>query len=137
MSSNYPPSGWAKVLLAYHKFAGSWAWVLHRITGLALTGYIMLHIVALMSLQKGKEAFDSEMLLFRTPLFLFLEWFLFAFLLFHALNGIRIALVDLAEGARYHKKLYYAVVIIGLILFFGMGYIMFTQDTLHAVALVK
>ena len=77
------------------------------------------------------------MILFRTPAFLFLEWFLFAFLLFHALNGIRIVLVDLAEGARYQKQLYYAVVVIGLILFFGMGYIMFTQDTLHAVAAVK
>lgn len=137
MSSNYPQNGWAKILLAYHKFAGSWAWVLHRITGLVLTGYIMLHIVALMSLQKGKAAFDSEMVLFRSPLFLFLEWFLFAFLLFHALNGVRIALVDLAEGARYHKKLYYAVAIVGLILFFGMGYIMFSQDTVHAVAGVK
>ncbi|HTR82586.1 MAG TPA: succinate dehydrogenase, cytochrome b556 subunit [Bacteroidota bacterium] len=137
MSSNYPSRGWAKVLLTYHKFSGSWAWVLHRITGLVLTAYIMVHIFALMSLQKGKAAFDSEMVLFRTPLFLFLEWLLFAFVLFHALNGIRIVLVDLAEGARYHKKLYYAVVIIGLILFFGMGYIMFTQDTAHAVASVR
>ena len=137
MSSNYPPRGWGRVLLTYHKFAGSWAWVLHRVTGLVLTGYIMLHIFALMSLQKGKAAFDSEMVLFRTPIFLFLEWFLFAFLLFHALNGIRIVLVDLAEGARYHRQLYYAVVIIGLVLFFGMGYIMFTQDSLHAVAAIK
>ncbi|MBK7254039.1 MAG: hypothetical protein IPI04_09005 [Ignavibacteria bacterium] len=30
--------------------------------------------------------------------FMVVEWFLFAFVLFHALNGIRIVIVDWADG---------------------------------------
>jgi len=118
-------------MLMYHRFAGSWAWILHRITGVALTAYIFLHIYALSALQKhkvdGGKAFDEEMALFSTPLFLFFEWILFAFVLFHSLNGIRIVLVDFANGARYHKKLHYVVMTVGVIAFFIMGYVIFSQ----------
>lgn len=123
---------WTKVLMLYHRFSGSWAWILHRITGIALTGYIMLHIIALSSLQKhkidGGKAFNEEMELFSSPFFLFLEWLLFAFVLFHSLNGIRIVLIDFANGARYHKKLHYAVLTIGIIAFLVMGYVIFSHQ---------
>jgi succinate dehydrogenase/fumarate reductase cytochrome b subunit len=46
-----------------------------------------------------------------------LEWFLFAFVLFHALNEVRIILVDWAEGAKYHKQLLKFTAAIGNILF--------------------
>jgi succinate dehydrogenase/fumarate reductase cytochrome b subunit len=55
-----------------------------------------------------------------------LEWFLFAFVLFHALNEVRIILVDWAEGAKYHKQLLKFTAAIGIILFFAMGYILFS-----------
>jgi hypothetical protein len=44
-------------------------------------------------LSKEKVAFNREMLTFSTPFMQVLEWFLFAFILFHSLNGIRIILV--------------------------------------------
>lgn len=125
-------SSWTKVMMKYHKFSGSWAWILHRISGIALTGYIFMHIIALSSLQKhkidGGKAFDAEMALFSSPFFLVLEWFLFAFVLFHTLNGIRIVLVDFANGARYHKKLHYAMITIGIIGFLVMGYVIFSHQ---------
>jgi len=34
---------------------------------------------------------------------------------FHALNGIRILLVDFAAGARYHKPLFYAVLALSVV----------------------
>lgn len=129
---NLYQSGWTKVLTTYHRFAGSWAWILHRISGLALTAYIFIHIIALSSLQKhkvdGGKAFDAEMALFSSPFFLLLEWLLFAFVLYHTLNGIRIVLVDFANGARYHKQLHYAVLIIGVIAFLAMGYVIFSHQ---------
>jgi succinate dehydrogenase / fumarate reductase cytochrome b subunit len=118
-------SRWVSIMLEYKKHAGSWAWILHRITGLGLTFYILMHIIALMTLLKGEAAFNEEMALFQTSVFLFFEWFLGALVMFHALNGIRIALVDLGNGARYHKQVLTFVFILGIIMIGGMGYLIF------------
>jgi len=119
---------WIKTNLNYKKETGSWAWILHRITGIVLIGYLFVHIYSLSLLSKGKAAFDREMVTFSSPIMLVLEWFLFAFVLFHALNGVRIILVDWAEGARYHKQLLKFSVVVGILLFFAMGYIMFSFE---------
>jgi succinate dehydrogenase / fumarate reductase cytochrome b subunit len=118
-------SRWVSVMLNYKRHAGSWAWILHRITGLGLTVYILVHIIALMTLLKGETAFNEEMALFRTPVFLFFEWLLGSLVMFHALNGIRIALVDLAGGARYHKQVLLFVYILAVIMVAGMAYLIF------------
>ncbi len=118
-------SRWVSVMLEYKKHSGSWAWILHRITGLGLTFYILMHIIALMTLLKGPAAFNEEMAFFRTPVFLFFEWFLGALVMFHALNGIRIVLVDLGNGARYHKQVLTFVFVLGIIMIGGMGYLIF------------
>ena len=119
---------WVKNNLNYKKNAGSWAWIFHRITGLALIGYLFLHIYSLSPLSQGREAFNSFISHYTTPFFMVLEWLLFAVVLFHAFNGIRIVLVDWAEGARYHKALYNYSIVIGVILFFAMGYVMFSHE---------
>lgn len=116
---------WYHTLLGYHKFSGSWAWIIHRLTGIGLTLYIIVHIYALSCLQRGKEAFDTEMKLFSSPFFLFLEWALGGLVLYHALNGIRIVLIDLGNGAKYHKALYYAAWTIGIILLIIMAILIF------------
>ena len=118
--------GWVKTLWRYYRFPGSWAWILHRISGLVLTGYIILHIYALTTLQQGEKAFNEEMALFLTPIFKLLEWFLFAFVVFHTLNGIRIVLIDFADASKYQKVLYRWVWVLSIISFFGIGwFIMF------------
>ena len=119
---------WIKTNLSYRKDPGSWAWILHRISGIALIGYLFLHIWSVSPLSQGKAAFEHKMSLYSTKFFMFVEWFLFAFVLFHSLNGIRIVLVDWAEGAKYHKILYRYSVVIGIILFLAMGYIMFSHE---------
>ena len=118
---------WLRENLSYRKDTGSWAWILHRISGIALISYLLLHIWSLSSLSQGKAAFEHKMALYSGTLFSILEWLLFAFVLFHAFNGIRIVIVDWADGARYHKQLYSYSWAIGLILFIAMGAIMFSH----------
>jgi succinate dehydrogenase / fumarate reductase cytochrome b subunit len=119
---------WIKSNLNYRKDTGSKAWIFHRITGIALIGYLFLHIYSLSTLSQGKAVFEAKMQSFSTPFFMFLEWLLFAFVLFHSLNGVRIVLVDWADGARYHRQLFKYSVVVGLIIFFAMGYIMFSHE---------
>jgi succinate dehydrogenase / fumarate reductase cytochrome b subunit len=118
-------SRWLSVMMSYKKHTGSWAWILHRLTGLGLTLYLYVHIIALTGLLKGETAFNEEMAFFRTPVFIFFEWALGALVIFHALNGVRIALVDLGNGARYHKQVLAFVYVLGIIMVAGMGYLIF------------
>ncbi len=132
-----PPEGWLKTNLKYYKHRGSWAWILHRITGLGLTAYIYVHIYALTTLTQGPQAFDDEMKTFSTPLFKVLEWLLFSLVLYHAFNGVRIVLVDWADGARYHKKILTVVYGLGVILFIGMGILMFKEPIANMFASLR
>lgn len=125
---------WIKTNLDYRKDTGSWAWIFHRITGIALIGYLFLHIYSVSSLSQGRAAFNSFMEHYTGTFFAILEWLLFAFVLFHSLNGVRIVLVDWADGAKYHKSLYRYSVAVGLILFFAMGYIMFSHEIIKLFA---
>lgn len=118
---------WIKTNLSYKKDSGSWAWILHRISGIALIAYLFLHIWSLSPLVQGKAAFEQKMATYSGTLFSFIEWFLFAFVLFHALNGVRIVIVDWADGARYHKQLYLYTWVIGILLFLAMGFVMFSH----------
>jgi len=118
-------SRWMSVMMSYKKHTGSWAWILHRLTGIGLTLYLYVHIIALTGLLRGEAAFNEEMAFFRTPVFIFLEWALGALVMFHALNGVRIALVDLGNGARYHKQVLAFVYVLGIIMIAGMGYLIF------------
>ena len=119
---------WISENLSYKKDTGSRAWILHRITGIALIGYLFLHVYSLSPLTKGEAAFNLAMQTYSSPFFMVIEWFLFAFVLFHSLNGIRIVIVDWADGAKYHKQLYRAAWVIGIILFLAMGAIMFSHE---------
>ena len=124
----FDQKGWVKENLAYKKESGSKAWILHRITGIALIGYLFLHIFSLSPLTQGEQAFNDKIKLYTSPVFMVLEWLLFAFVLFHSFNGIRIVLVDWAEGSKYHKSLYAWSWFIGILLFLGMGFIMFSYE---------
>lgn len=79
---------------------GMWAWVLHRLTGLGLALYLLIHIVLMgLSLLRGEEAFDAALsVLMGSRFFGLLETLLLAAVLYHGFNGIRILLFDMGVG---------------------------------------
>jgi succinate dehydrogenase / fumarate reductase cytochrome b subunit len=107
-------SRWAQIVAKYRPHSGQWAWVFHRIAGLALTGYLFLHIQTLTYLTLGKQHYEEHVGAFLSAPFKFAEWALFAFVIFHAMNGMRIVLVDLSDGARKHKAILRTVYIVGI-----------------------
>ena len=123
-----PVGAWTRILASYRQHSGSVAYIFHRISGVALTAYLFIHIWALSSLKHGRAAFQAEMDLFTTFPFKVLEWVLGFAVMFHALNGARIALVDLAQGAKYHKTLLTAVYIVSFILVVLMGVLIFQEE---------
>ena len=101
---------------------GMWAWVLHRITGLGLVFYIILHTVLMgTSLLSGKEDFNETLsVLMGHPVFEFLDILLVGTVLYHGLNGIRILLFDMGIGVwiRTQKTLFWVFMGVGAILWF-------------------
>lgn len=85
-------------MLRYRGREGQWAWVLHRVSGLGVMLFLLLHITDIFLLSFGPNVFNTWLFLFKAPPFRLLEVFLIFGVLFHAVNGLRIILVDLVPG---------------------------------------
>lgn len=72
---------------------GGRALALHRATGVVIVCYLYLHLGVLSMLLIGRSAWSSFLGVVTTKSFLALEAVLIAAVLFHGLNGIRVALV--------------------------------------------
>jgi succinate dehydrogenase / fumarate reductase cytochrome b subunit len=82
---------------------GTFAWVLHRITGLLLLFYLFAHMWVLGSANSGPGAFDERLKLVQSPLFHFLEIGLIFTVFYHMVNGLAISLMDFANISQKHK----------------------------------
>ena len=70
-------------------------YTLHRLSGLGLIVYLMLHVVETGQRMAGAAAWTGLMALFTSPIFKGLEYLIFAGFVFHGLNGIRLHFVEL------------------------------------------
>lgn len=97
----------------YRWFVGSFAYVLHRITGLALLFFLFFHILSITKSQATPEDYDLMIRRMQEPDFKVGEILLFAGLLYHGLNGLRIVLVDFVwQRTAWHKALWWAVMVL-------------------------
>jgi succinate dehydrogenase / fumarate reductase cytochrome b subunit len=93
-------------LLSYRGGQGHWAYVLHRLSGLGILAFLAAHVVDTALIGWGPEVYNKAIALYRHPFFRVNEVVLFAAVLYHALNGVRVVLVDVVPGAtRHHKKM--------------------------------
>lgn len=91
---------------------GLWGWLgggrfgverylysLHRVTGLGLLLYFVLHIVLTSSRALGQESWEAAMArVTGSWVFVLGEYLVFVAFAFHALNGVRLVLVELGFG---------------------------------------
>ncbi|MCD6161826.1 MAG: succinate dehydrogenase, cytochrome b556 subunit [candidate division Zixibacteria bacterium] len=70
-------------------------YTLHRITGLGILLYFMLHIFVTSSRVFGMEVWENWMGFFGSPLFKIGEFLVYIAFAFHAINGIRLILIEL------------------------------------------
>jgi succinate dehydrogenase cytochrome b subunit len=98
---------------------GQWAFSLNRLTSLGLVLYLYLHLAVLSMLLLGEDAWDDFLELATTPLFLGLDVLLLFGLLFHGLNGLRVALVGSGIAADRQKALFFSLMVFGAIVLLG------------------
>jgi succinate dehydrogenase / fumarate reductase, cytochrome b subunit len=96
----------------YRGREGMISWALHRLTGLGVLLFLLIHIADIYVVGYGPDEFDSLLFIYHSLGFRLMEIALVAALYYHALNGIRIILIDFWDGAALiQRKLFYAVVI--------------------------
>jgi succinate dehydrogenase / fumarate reductase cytochrome b subunit len=78
--------------------AERYLYTLHRLTGIGLLAYFVVHILVTTSRALGRESWESAMAGVSGPLFVIGEYLVFVAFAFHAINGVRLALVELGIG---------------------------------------
>lgn len=101
----------------YRYFTGSLAYVLHRVSGIALLFFLFFHIISITKSQATPEAYDLLIRRMQEPDFKIGEILLFAGLIYHALNGMRIVLVDFAhKRTASHKHMFWGFAALAAVL---------------------
>ncbi|MCC6345631.1 MAG: succinate dehydrogenase, cytochrome b556 subunit [Nitrospirales bacterium] len=98
--------------MRYKLRTGSLAWLIHRVTGVALTLYIFLHLYVLSHL-KDPEEYKALMGMMRNPLVRLSEVGLLALVIAHAFNGVRVTLLELGLSTRLQKPLFWTAAVVG------------------------
>lgn len=94
----------------YRGDPGMWSWVLHRISGAAIFFFLFVHVVDTALVRVSPEAYNAVIETYKTPIIGLMEIGLVAAVLYHALNGIRIILIDFwKDGPRHQRTMLWIV----------------------------
>ena len=102
---------------------GSWAWLLHRLTGVALAVYLLPHFMTIYNARQGPEALDSALAWYTGPLIALSEWVLIMAVAFHAFNGLRLIAMDFLDLSHRQKALFWLAMAGCLLVFIGATFV--------------
>ena len=97
----------------YRGQSGMFSWLFHRISGLGILLFLLLHIVDITLLGFGPKVYNDALTIFSTWYVRTATLFLIAAVFYHAYNGVRIILVDFwpALGTKYQQIMFYIVLV--------------------------
>ncbi|SDN41585.1 succinate dehydrogenase, cytochrome b556 subunit [Allokutzneria albata] len=100
----------------YRGDLGMWSWVAHRITGVLTFFFLFVHVIDTALVRVSPDAYDEVISLYKAPFFVLFELGLVAAILFHALNGVRIMLVDFwSKGPRLQRPMLWTIIVLWLV----------------------
>jgi len=90
-----------------------WSWVLHRISGVGIFFFLLVHILDTALVRVSPEAYNVVIESYKTPIIGVAELGLVGAILFHGLNGLRVIAVDFwSKGTKYQAVMFWLVIII-------------------------
>ena len=96
------------MLIRYRGREGMFAWAFHRISGVAIWVFVIFHVIDIFLSGANPSAYDTVLQIYASPIGRIGETLLGAALLYHALNGLRIIIMDFwPVFTRYHRQLWY------------------------------
>jgi succinate dehydrogenase / fumarate reductase cytochrome b subunit len=107
----------------YRGQAGQWSWLFHRVTGVGVLLFLLIHIVDITLIGFGRTVYNEGIYIFSLPIVRVASLALIASVLYHALNGVRIMIIDFwPAGYKYQRAMYWAVIVIAVAGFIPMGF---------------
>ena len=104
----------------YRGDPGMWSWVLHRITGATIFFFLFVHVLDTALVRVSPEAYNEVVNTYKTPIIGLMEVGLVAAVLYHALNGIRVILIDFWQhGPKYQRLMLWIIAGIWIAVFTG------------------
>ena len=95
----------------YRGREGMWSWVLHRITGVAIFFFLLVHVLDTALVRVSPEAYNAVIGTYKNPIMGLGEVALVAAIAYHAYNGIRIILIDFwSKGTKYQRPMFWIVI---------------------------
>lgn len=95
----------------YRGDPGMWSWVLHRITGATIFFFLFVHVLDTALVRVSPQAYNEVIETYKSPIVGLMEIGLVVAVLYHALNGIRVILIDFwQKGPRYQRQMLWVVV---------------------------
>lgn len=88
----------------YRGDPGMWSWVLHRITGATIFFFLLVHVLDTALVRVSPEAYNAVIDTYKTPIVGLMEVGLVAAVLYHALNGVRVILIDFWQHGPKHQR---------------------------------
>jgi succinate dehydrogenase / fumarate reductase cytochrome b subunit len=102
----------------YRGDPGMWSWVLHRVTGATIFFFLFVHVLDTALVRVSPEAYNAIIDTYKTPIIGLMEMGLVVAVLYHALNGIRIILIDFWEqGPKYQRLMLWIVLAVWITVF--------------------
>jgi len=102
----------------YRGDPGMWSWVLHRITGATIFFFLFVHVLDTALVRVSPQAYNEVIETYKTPIVGLMEIGLVVAVLYHAMNGIRVILIDFwSKGPKYQKQMLWVVIGIFLAVF--------------------
>jgi succinate dehydrogenase / fumarate reductase cytochrome b subunit len=106
----------------YRGREGMWSWVLHRITGVAIFFFLLVHILDTSIVRISPQAYNAVIDQYKQPIMGIGEFFLVVAIGYHALNGLRILLIDFWNvGARHQRLMFVIVILLWIVLIAGFA----------------
>jgi succinate dehydrogenase / fumarate reductase cytochrome b subunit len=118
------PRETANVGAGLWKATGMWAWLFFRISGLILVFYLGAHIIVIST--GHFDQLDRLMKAFDNPVLVLADLALVVAVLYHALNGVRIILMDLGIGIQRHKVMFWSAMAVVVVCFAVFAWVAFT-----------
>ena len=118
--------------IRYRGRLGHYSWLAHRISGLGILTYLIIHVWDTANASFYPQMYQWTVDLFKHPLFGIGEIMLMAALLFHAFNGLRIALLDFKPEWWEHQQTSALIVwVLFFVTFLPLGVFMFIGIVNH------
>jgi succinate dehydrogenase / fumarate reductase, cytochrome b subunit len=96
--------------------------VLHRITGVSIYFFLLVHILDQSIVRVSPQAYNGVIDSYKTPIMGLGELALVIAIGYHALNGLRIILIDFwSVGARHQRLLFIIVILLWIVLVAGFA----------------